>query len=48
MECLLAPGGGPTQPSGSATERNAMSDIFLHHYWESPYAEKIRVILGFN
>jgi len=23
-----------------------MSDIVLHHYWESPYAEKIRLILG--
>ena len=25
-----------------------MSDIVLHHYWESPYAEKIRRILGFK
>jgi len=25
-----------------------MSDIILHHYWESPYAEKIRRILGFK
>src|SRR5439155_381795 len=23
-------------------------DIILHHYWESPYAEKIRRILGFK
>jgi len=25
-----------------------MNDIILHHYWESPYAEKIRRILGFK
>src|SRR2546422_5582285 len=25
-----------------------MSDIILHHYWESPYAEKIRLIFGFK
>ncbi len=25
-----------------------MNDIILHHYWESPYAEKIRLILGFK
>ena len=25
-----------------------MSEIILHHYWESPYAEKIRRILGFK
>ncbi len=25
-----------------------MTDIVLHHYWESPYAEKIRRILGFK
>src|SRR5881397_2688581 len=25
-----------------------MDDIILHHYWESPYAEKIRRILGFK
>ncbi|TMA50304.1 MAG: glutathione S-transferase family protein [Deltaproteobacteria bacterium] len=25
-----------------------MSDIILHHYWESPYAEKVRRILGFK
>jgi glutathione S-transferase len=25
-----------------------MADIILHHYWESPYAEKIRRILGFK
>ena len=25
-----------------------MADIVLHHYWESPYAEKIRRILGFK
>src|SRR5437867_13323454 len=25
-----------------------MSVIILHHYWESPYAEKIRLILGFK
>ena len=24
------------------------SEIILHHYWESPYAEKIRRILGFK
>lgn len=25
-----------------------MSELILHHYWESPYAEKIRRILGFK
>jgi glutathione S-transferase len=25
-----------------------MADIILHHYWQSPYAEKIRRILGFK
>src|SRR5438132_838619 len=25
-----------------------MSDLILHHYWESPYAEKVRRILGFK
>ena len=25
-----------------------MSDIILHHYEESPFAEKIRLILGFK
>lgn len=25
-----------------------MTDLILHHYWESPYAEKIRRILGFK
>lgn len=25
-----------------------MHDIILHHYWESPYAEKIRRVLGFK
>ncbi|HEY2775989.1 MAG TPA: glutathione S-transferase family protein [Candidatus Binatia bacterium] len=25
-----------------------MSDLILHHYWESPYAEKIRRIFGFK
>src|SRR5439155_12450054 len=40
--------GRATRPSGSASERSAMSDIILHHYWESPYAEKIRLILGFK
>src|SRR5438094_10646682 len=25
-----------------------MSDIILHHYWESPYAEKVRRIHGFK
>jgi glutathione S-transferase len=25
-----------------------MADIILHHYWESPYAEKIRRIFGFK
>ena len=25
-----------------------MSDIFLHHYPQSPFAEKIRLILGFK
>jgi len=25
-----------------------MDDIILHHYWESPYAEKIRRIFGFK
>jgi glutathione S-transferase len=24
------------------------SDVILHHYWESPYAEKVRRILGFK
>jgi len=24
------------------------SDVVLHHYWESPYAEKVRRILGFK
>jgi hypothetical protein len=25
-----------------------MADVILHHYWESPYAEKIRRILGYK
>ena len=25
-----------------------MDDVILHHYWESPYAEKIRRVLGFK
>src|SRR6186713_1010576 len=23
-----------------------MADLILHHYWESPYAEKIRRVMG--
>ena len=44
----VGPPGGETRPSGSARERSAMSDIIVHHYRESPYAEKIRLILGFK
>ena len=25
-----------------------MADLILHHYWMSPYAEKIRRVLGFK
>lgn len=25
-----------------------MSDLILHHYWGSPYAEKIRLLLGYK
>jgi glutathione S-transferase len=25
-----------------------MSDLILHHYWQSPYAEKVRRMLGFK
>ena len=25
-----------------------MTDLILHHYWMSPYAEKIRRIFGFK
>ena len=38
----------PQQAAASATTKRGMSELILHHYDTSPFAEKVRMVLGYK